>query len=137
MEILRISLRPLELKDAEGMYDWMTDPTITQYFRFDASSVTIESCAEFIRDSGEDPFTVHFAIVNDADEYLGTISLKKIDNEKKCGEYAISTRKIVHGKGVAGQATEEILKIAFEKYKLDYVYLNVLIYFSIFGLYQL
>lgn len=41
-------------------------------------------------------------------------------------EYAISTRKYVHGTGATALATKEVLRIAFEKLGLKTVYLNVL-----------
>ena len=121
---MQIRLRKLEEKDAQGMYEWMTDPGIIRFFRFDASSATLQTCREFILHAYDDPTCIHYAIVNDYDEYLGTISLKNIT--EKNAEYAISTRKKTHGTGVAYKATMEILRIAFEELHLQQVYLNVL-----------
>ena len=123
---MNIRLRPLEEKDASGMLEWMTDPTIVCFFRFDASSITLDSCRSFIAAADQDPNTHHYAIADEADVYLGTISLKDIDCKKKTAEYAISTRKCIHGTGAAMQATEKILEIAFMDLGLEQVYLNVL-----------
>ena len=123
---MNVRLRPLLIKDAVFMYEWMTDPEITRFFRFDASRVTLESCMSYIESAAEQPNAVHFAIVNENDEYLGTISLKDIDMDKRCAEYAISTRKKAHGTGAAMQATKLILQYAFETLHLKRVYLNVL-----------
>lgn len=117
-------LRPLEEKDAVGMLEWMTDPAITRFFRFDATKMTLESCKAFISESGKQPNCRHWAIVNGIDEYLGTISLKEIDGDS--AEYAISTRSCAHGTGAAMAATRQILDIAFGELGLDRVYLNVL-----------
>lgn len=119
-----IRLRELELKDAQGMYEWMTDTSITQFFRFDSSKISIASCVAYIKAAQGDEKNKHYAIVDEFDVYLGTISLKEINETS--AEYAISTRKCVHGKGVALQATKEILNIAFCEMKLNEVYLNVL-----------
>ena len=108
------------------MLEWMTDPEITRFFRFDASRISLESCLNYIGKSQEDPNTIHFAIVDEADEYLGTISLKDIDREKQQAEYAISTRKKAHGSGAALEATRLILHYAFDTLGLERVYLNVL-----------
>ncbi len=108
------------------MLEWMQDPEITRFFRFDASSVTLDSCLNFIRSADSQPDAAHFAIVDENDEYLGTISLKNIDTEKLCAEYAISTRKKAHGTGTAMQATKLILEYAFDTLGLERVYLNVL-----------
>ena len=123
---MEIHLRPLEPKDAPFMLEWMTDPEITRFFRFDASKVTLESCLAYIDHANTQTGAVHFAIANEADEYLGTISLKEIDRENKQAEYAVSTRKKAHGTGAALQATRLILRYAFEELGLERVYLNVL-----------
>lgn len=119
-----ICLRLLEEKDAAGMLEWMTDPEITCFFRFDASEVTRETCCDFISEANREPACRHYAIANEAGEYLGTISLKHIG----CGEaeYAISTRRCAHGTGAAMEATRRILDIAFGELGLERVYLNVL-----------
>ena len=123
---MTVHLRPLDSKDAPFMYEWMTDPEITRFFRFDASTISIEGCESFIENAQSDPNTVHFAIADERDEYLGTISLKGIDREKKQAEYAISTRKKTHGSGAALRATRLIMQYAFETLGLERVYLNVL-----------
>lgn len=124
---MKIHLRELQKKDAYGMIEWMTDPSIICFFQFDATKITIESCFEFIAAANKNFECRHYAIADEEDNYLGTISLKDIDTEKKSAEYAISTRNCAHGTGAAKQATEEVLKIAFEKLQLERVYLNVLV----------
>ena len=123
---MSVHLRPLAPKDAPFMYEWMTDPDITKFFRFDAARITRESCEAFIEAASAQPNTVHFAIADENDEYLGTISLKDIDREKQQAEYAISTRKKAHGSGAALEATRLILQYAFDTLGLERVYLNVL-----------
>ena len=120
----KFRLRPLEEKDAAGMLEWMTDPAIAKFFRFDAASMTLDRCKAFIAGAGEQADCRHFAIVGGTDEYLGTISLKQIKNGS--AEYAVSTRACAHGTGAAMAATRQILAIAFEELGLERVYLNVL-----------
>ncbi len=107
------------------MLEWMHDPDIAKNFRVDFMGVTLEQAESFIEKSFS-PENQHFAIVDEKDEYLGTISLKQIDHAVKEAEYAISTRKCAHGKGYARDATEELIKYAFETLGLHRVYLNVL-----------
>ena len=121
-----ISLRKLKIKDAPLMLEWMQDPSIACFFRFDAQNMTVADCEKFIESIDDDSDSIHYAIVNEDDEYLGTISLKNIDHQKQEAEYAISTRKKAHGTGAAMVATKEILRIAFEELQLQRVYLNVL-----------
>ena len=120
----KIRLRPLEEKDAAGMLEWMTDPAIVRFFRFDASAMTLGRCRDFIAGAAEQTDCCHYAIADENDEYLGTISLKNIAGGE--AEYAISTRSRAHGTGAAMAATEKILQIAFQDLGLERVYLNVL-----------
>lgn len=125
-----IRLRPLEEKDAPLMLEWMHDGDIQKRFQKNMMEMTIQDTTIFCQRSKEtimkNDGSIHFAIVDDTDEYLGTISLKDLDLDNKNAEYAISTRKKVHGTGIAKVATGLILKKAFEEYGLHRVYLNVL-----------
>ena len=121
---MQIHLRPLRSEDAPLMLEWMQDPSIACFFRFDATSMTEEKCRIFIASANADPDSRHYAIADEQDRYLGTISLKNIKDGR--AEYAISTRKCAHGTGAALQATRDILRIAFDELGLDAVYLNVL-----------
>lgn len=122
-------LRKLEKKDVLGMLEWMHDPEIYRFFRFACENNNEEDASRFILQAQND-FEVnkhrHYAIVDEHDEYLGTISLKDIDMNSLNAEYAISLRKGAQGKGIATIATKEILRIAFEDIGLNRVYLNVL-----------
>lgn len=122
-------LRKLEEKDADGMLEWMKDEDIQKSFRFDTANKTREDVLEFINSAETVPVdgkSIHYAIVDDNNEYLGTISLKDIDMTAKKAEYAISLRKKAQGHGVATEATKEVLRKAFCEFGLERVYLNVL-----------
>ena len=119
-----VKLRKLQEKDILGMLEWMHNPQINCFFRFDAKDMNYEKAYKFIMNDSESD--MHFAIVDEQDEYIGTISLKNIDIQHKKAEYAISVRERWHGSGVAKEATEMLLKYAFEELKLHRVYLNVL-----------
>ena len=87
-----IVLRRLELKDIPYMLEWMHDTETKLIFQNDFLAVDEVKAENFILNSFNDD-NKHFAIVdNSNDEYLGTISLKNIDNKNRNAEYAISTR---------------------------------------------
>lgn len=126
-----VRLRTLEIKDADFMLEWLQDPEIQKYFHYPMKNQTKEKVLAFIGKSQEcnpeiNMGTIHYAVVDNSDEYLGTISLKNIDNISLNAEYAISMRKKTFGTGAAREATLLLLSIAFEKMKLKKVYLNVL-----------
>ena len=122
-------LRQLCIEDAEGMLEWMHDPTINCNFRFHAAAYNLEQAKDFIlkaKDAYKEGKTYHWAITEDGKEYLGTISLKDIDLENRNAEYAICLRKCAMGKGIAYEATQYVLEYAFTELDLHRIYLNVL-----------
>ena len=123
--MMGIHLRPLQEKDIPGMLEWMHDPEINRWFRFDPDQMTRESAAEFILNSMTDE-SRHYAVADEADEYQGTISLEHIDPKNRHAMYAISLRTCAHGSGAAMAATREVLRIAFDELGLERVFLNVL-----------
>ena len=118
-------LRKLEEKDIPGMLEWMHDPEISRWFRFNAEEMTEERALRFIEGSFTDT-AVHYAVADDSDTYLGTISLEDIDRENGHALYAVAMRSCAQGTGAAMAATRELLHIAFEEMGLERVYLNVL-----------
>lgn len=124
-----IILRALQIKDAEGMLEWMHDSEIQQNFKMETLNKTYEDVISFIQNAAtelSDGKSLHFAIADEQDEYLGTISLKDVDLIAKKAEYSICLRRKAQGQGVAVKATDKLLQMAFEQFGLQRVYLNVL-----------
>ncbi|MBQ9832312.1 MAG: GNAT family N-acetyltransferase [Clostridia bacterium] len=119
-----MKLRKLCDKDAPLMLEWIKAPDAVQNFRFDPDKMDMKSVLNFIQNSYSDT-SRHYAVADDNDEYLGTISLKNIDYHDENAEYAISMRECARGTGAAMFATKELLRIAFEELGLKKVYLNV------------
>ena len=120
-----ITLRPLNENDVQGMQEWMNDDSINAFFDLLPSQKTEESIRHFIQTSQTDR-NHHYAIVNEQDEYLGTISLKNIHLKNKHAEYAIVLRKKAQGLGIGFMATQALLNIAKVELHLHKVYLTVL-----------
>lgn len=118
------NLRLLNENDIPRILEWMKDPEIFQYFRFDPQKITEYSVRSFVLNSCQESER-HYAIVNKSDQYLGTISLKNIDHVSHTAEYAIVLIKNAHGQGIAKKATLEILDIAFNTLMINRIYLNV------------
>lgn len=118
-------LRKLQQKDAPLMLEWMHDDSVVHYMGTDFSKKTIEDCRAFIASSQINNACVHRAIVNDNDEYMGTVSLKNIDNQNKGAEFAITVRKVAMGKGYSKYGMSEIIRFGFEQIGLKTIYWNV------------
>lgn len=113
-------LRTLDLKDVPLMLEWMHDPSVVEYMQADFASKTIEDCKEFIQGTADSIHDVHLAIVDDYDNYMGTVSLKHMDGES--AEFAIAVRKGAMGKGYAKYGMEEIIRKGFNDFSLKQIY---------------
>ena len=122
----KCKLRGLEQKDAPRMLEWMYDSGINQWYKYPFAEMTLEKTEKFIQSANDSECIRHYAIVNDEDEYCGTISLKNIDYENLCAEMAIVLRREYHGTGIAKEAALLLFEKAFDELSLHKVYLNVL-----------
>ena len=125
MEEYSYSLRPLMEKDADRMVEMMQDAQTTQFLQIGGPDYTKDTALGFICMSSDESMNLHRAVVDEADVYQGSVSLKHIDLEKKEAEYAISMHPQAQGKGAAKAASAGILELAWSM-GLERVYLNVL-----------
>nr|WP_300819524.1 GNAT family N-acetyltransferase [uncultured Acetatifactor sp.] len=106
-----MKLRKLKLKDADYMLEWMHDDTIVDGFNRKFLAMTMESCVALINDSISEK-EISLAVVDDEDTYMGTVSLRNINNVDKCAEFEIIVRNVAMQKGYANFAMREMLKYA-------------------------
>lgn len=120
----RIKIRSLEEKDALTSYKWRNDKEVFKYTgntydNFISYKTELEWINRVINNSNE----FRCAIEVDG-KYVGNIYLTDIDEES--AEYQIFIgEKDYWGRGVAAEASRQILKYAFEKRGLKRVYLHV------------
>lgn len=112
-------LRELKKKDAPLMLAWMHDEGVVGKLRGNFASKTIEDCEAFIENSISDS-DIHMAIASDEDEYMGTVSLKNI--EDGTSEFAITVRAESMGRGYSWFGMKAILEKAFDELDLESVY---------------
>lgn len=115
-----MKLRKLEKKDAQFMLEWMHDSSVVRDLKVNFMEKTLEDCDNFICKSQVFDVDCHLAVVNDNDEYMGTVSLKHIDGVS--AELGIVIRSVAMGMGYSRFAMEEILKVAFEELHLQRVF---------------
>lgn len=115
-----MKLRKLELKDAPFMYEWMHDKSVVEDLRTNFMIKTMEDCENFIKNSWNDKKNWNLAITDEADVYMGTISLKNI--KEKSAEFGITIRNCAMGKGYSIRAMKEVLKIGFEEMGLEKIF---------------
>ena len=115
-----MKLRELQPKDAPFMLEWMHDPDVVKHMRRDFASKTLEDCQQFIQSSKNSEEDFHCAIVNDEDEYMGTVSLKHIREGK--AEFGITVRSCAMGKGYARFGMQRIIEKGFTELDLHEIY---------------
>lgn len=115
-----MKLRKLEIKDAPLMLEWMHDADVVQNMQTDFTHKTLSDCENFIRTSQTDNKNLHLAVVDDNNTYMGTVSLKNIENG--AAEFAIAARKGAMGRGFSKYAMSKIIRVGSEMLKLKSVY---------------
>lgn len=116
-----MKLRKLKYKDAILMLEWMHDLSIINKLQTNFYEKTLEDCQIFIKTANTTSNNnLHLAIVDDADVYMGTVSLKHIT--ENTAEFAIVLRQLAMGKGFSQFAIREIIRIGFKELKLKEIY---------------
>lgn len=117
-----MKLRKLNLSDAPLMLEWMHDENVVENLQANFAAKTLADCEAFIRSCADSSENLHMAIADDADEYMGTVSLKHIRKDRKDAEFAITIRAGAMGKGISAFGMREIIRIGLEELGLDCVY---------------
>ncbi len=112
-------LRELRQEDAPLMLEWMHDESVVGTLRGDFASKTLDDCRAFISTSLTET-NIHLAIASDTDEYMGTVSLKNIENNN--AEFAITVRSEAMRRGYAWFGMRAIIEKAFNELGLESVY---------------
>ena len=87
-----MKLRKLQETDAPLMLEWMHDPSVVDCLFTNFAAKTLCDCQRFIACSQSSEEDLNLAIVDDRDEYMGTVSLKHIDRARSTAEFAITVR---------------------------------------------
>ncbi|MDO4732592.1 MAG: GNAT family N-acetyltransferase [Bacillota bacterium] len=115
--------RELEFRDAPALLAWAQDPRGGRFFRGESSSLCLKDMEGFILGTMLCAGDLHRAIVNEADQLVGLLSLKNIDEEKRRAEFSIGLLPAAQGKGLAGAAVAELLPVAFDELGLESIYM--------------
>lgn len=117
-----MNLRNLEKKDAELMLEWMHDEDVVHDLSANFPAKTIDDCYNFIENANSVKSDLNLAIVNEFDEYMGTVSLKHIDHVNRTAEFAVTIRKCAMGKGYSAYGMKKILELGINELALEKIY---------------
>lgn len=126
MNCSRVSLVPLENIHSEYIVKWRNDPQISRLL-FSSNSITMQSHSSWLEKYKSSDNRKEFVIyIIQKNIPIGTIGISAIDNENRKAEYGIIIGEAEYtGKGYAKEASQLILKYAFEKLNLNKVFLKV------------
>lgn len=121
-----IYLRPMEISDTENIISWRNKDRVRRNFVYQ-DLFTKESHRNWIRTQIEPGHAVQFIICEKSgDHAVGSVYFRDIDEEKRCAEYGIFIGEDdALGKGYGTRAAKLALAYAFEKLKLQTVFLRV------------
>lgn len=117
----KMRLRPLRPGDAPRMLEWMHDETVVAHLAANFADKTLADCEEFIAQS-QSADALHLAVADEADRYMGTVSLKHICRPEGWAEFAITICKDAMGKGYAAFAMARMLRLGFAELHLRRIY---------------
>lgn len=121
---MKVTIRPLVESDAYTSVKWRNDPEVFKYTgNTYKNEIKIDNELEWIRKVTASPTDYRCAILAD-DVYVGNIYLTDIDGTSAHYHIFIGNKEY-WGKGVAKQASLQILDYAFNKLKLTSVALRV------------
>lgn len=112
------------MKDSSRMLEWMHDEHTTKFLGKNFQIYTLSNCENFICNSKNSKNDCHLAVVNEDDEYMGTVSLKHM--QKGTAEFAIVIHPSAYGRGYGSYAIKSIIAYGFETLKLRKIYWNVM-----------
>ena len=123
----RVYLRKLSLDDASEEYcRWLNDPEVNKYL--ETREATIEDLKAYIKMKRESKDTLFMGIfLKENDKHIGNLKLEPIDFEEKKATFSILLGdKNEWGKGIGSEATELIVRYAFNELGLNKVDLGVI-----------
>lgn len=119
---MEIYLRKFDESDIPYKVKWINDPENNKYLHYDLP-LREDKTLEWFKKNKNRTDRADFTIIYN-NERAGLIGLLNIDDKNKKAEYYICLGgKEFKGKGIAFQATIEIIKIAYKNYNLQKLYL--------------
>ena len=113
MEKGDVTLRPLEVSDAEFMRDILIHPEVRPYLSRKPKPVSLESEKEYIREETEDSDHVHF-LIEYRGEKAGHIFLGGLDKDYRKASVGYTVHPDFHNQGIATEALKLVTTYAFE-----------------------
>jgi RimJ/RimL family protein N-acetyltransferase len=113
MEKGDVTLRPLEVSDAEFMRDILIHPDVRNTIGRPPKPVNIEAQRNWIKEVTRNSDEAHFLIEHNGKK-AGNISINGLESEYRKGEFGVSVHPDHQGKGIGTIAVKLIVDYGFE-----------------------
>ena len=120
----RLTMRKMLPSDCYDMYEYASQEKVTQYLLWSphiSVGVTKTYLNSLQRDYNRGHHTEWALIFKDNKKMIGTCGFTRIDLENKVGEIGYVLNPEYWGMGIACEATNELLSLAFDYLKLERV----------------
>lgn len=121
-----VSLRPLEVEDAEFLQECILHEEIRPYLGRAPEPLSLEEEKEYIEDTTKDEDTVHF-LIEYKGERAGHIFLGSLEKDYRKSTIGYFVHPDFHGEGIGTKALKMTVKVAFEtlnRHKIRGAYLD-------------
>lgn len=119
LETKRLFLRPVELADAEDMYEYASDEETTR-FVFKRHESLQDTCENIARVFISNPIGNYGICLKETGKLIGTIDLR-VDEVNSKAEMGYTLNKAYWGQGYTTEAGRKLVQLAFEKLNLNRV----------------
>ncbi|WP_158887324.1 GNAT family N-acetyltransferase [Amycolatopsis anabasis] len=116
----RLVLRPFTLSDLDALYGFQSRPDVTQYLSWEPRNRT-ETAAALQRRIATARLTENGRFLSiaaqraDTGQLIGDLFLEVVSTEHRQGEIGFVFHPDHHGRGFAGEAAVELLRLGFER----------------------
>lgn len=119
-----IIIRPLKLSDINFVMTWVNDPEVVKHFQHFREKFTEKEEISFLKKilKSENDF-VFSVFLKKSGEYIGQGAVNQISWENKLGRLSLMIKKKHWGKGYAQRTIALLLSFAFNKLKLNKIWL--------------
>lgn len=116
-------LRELDFSDTDHILNWLQDAENRCFFAGDDIMPTRREVEQFIFSALYVAGNIYRVLSDDVDDFWGLVALKDIDPTTAAAEFAIALLPAARGRGYAMQATDLLLRFAFNEVGLVRIYM--------------
>lgn len=123
LETARLILRPIELSDASAIFEYASNPAVSQYTLWEPHR-TIQDSVDYIKDyvfryyAQGVPEPLGMALKSNPEKIIGTVGCFWVSKSAKSMELAYAIAKEHWGQGLVAEASQAVMNFCFKNFEL-------------------